>query len=131
MINTFLCKTQALSTQNEQNSNLDKYHLQDEEWTLLVDMKTYLDIWRRFAIEIDVESCESGSRIFGALKGLEGQLRSFQERKPHIKPFIDRPLYIVNIIVKNESFELQWAHMMGNRFIAIQTIYAADLSTSR
>ena len=71
MTDSVVCEPKGLTTSCEKNPNLEKYPLNDSDWYILVDIKTYLDIWRRFNIEVDVESCESSSRFFCALKNLE------------------------------------------------------------
>ena len=127
---SFVCETEDLTTLCEQNPNLEKYRLNDSDWSILVDMNAYLDILRRFNIGVDVESCESASRLFGALKSLEGQLRSFQSRKPHLKSFIDHALSWIESIIRHEFVNQPSIHMTGNRFIALQTTSVANFVNS-
>ena len=126
----FVCEPEGLTTSCEQNPNLEQYRLNDSDWSILVDMNAYLDIWRRFNIEVDVESCESGSRLFGALKGLEGQIRLFQSRKPHLKSFIDKALSRIEYVVCHGLVDWPTIRMMGNRFIAMQTTSVANFVNS-
>ena len=127
---SFVCEPEDLTTSYEQNPNLEQYRLDDSDWSILVDMNAYLDLWRRFNIEVDVESCESGSRLFGALKGLEGQLRLFQSRKPHLKSFIDDALSGIESFVRHGVINRPSIHMMGNKFVAMQTTSVANFVSS-
>ena len=129
MTDSFVCEPKGLTTSCEQNPNLEKYLLNDSDWYILVDIKTYLDIWRRFNIEVDVESCESASRLFGALKGLEQDFRFFKKRKPHMKPISDELCETVDFI-HSIFLELSWDYFIGNRFVAMQTIPGANFVNS-
>ena len=130
LTDSFVCEPEGLTTSYEQNPNLEKNSLSDDEWSLLVDMNAYLDIWRRFNIEVDVESCESSSRSFGALKNLEGQLHLFQSRKPRIKLFINTALYVIKHLIWCEFVNQPSTDLMGNRFIAMQTTSVANFVNS-
>ena len=118
-----------MTTLCEQNPNLDQYRLNDSDWSILVDMNAYLYIWRRFHIEVDVESCESSSRLFGALKNLKGHLRLFQKRKPHMKP-LSYVLYEIEGLIQDRLVELSSVYMIGKRFIAMQTTPGANFANS-
>ena len=60
------------------------------EWSLLVEIEAYLDILRRFKVEIDLASCEATSRFLIAWKSLGGQLREFQKQNQHLEAFHTR-----------------------------------------
>ena len=130
MTDPFVCEPESLATSIEQNPDLEQYRLNDSDWSILVDMNAYLDILRRFSIEVDVESCESASRSFGALKGLERELRFFQTNKPRLKYFIDRALSVIKEVILYEFVTRPSIHMMGNRFIAMQTTSVANFVNS-
>ena len=129
MTDSIVCEPEGLTTLYEQNPNVEQYRLNDSDWSILVDMNAYLDILRRFNIEVDVESCESGSRLFGALRSLEGQLRLFRRRKPHMEPISDQ-LRVIEDFIRYWLLELPWIHIMGNRFIAMQTLSETNIANS-
>ena len=129
MTDSFVCEPEGLTTSYEQNPNLEQYRLNDSDWSLLVDMNAYLEILRRFTIEVDVESCESSSRLFSAWKNLEGQLSLFRKRKPHMKP-------IGSGLHGNAYLDEYWSsifpviHMMGDKSIDMQTKAEANFVNS-
>ena len=127
LIDFFVCEYEGLTTSYEQNPNLDQYRLNDSDWSLLIDMNAYLDILRRFNIEVDVESCESGSRLFRAVKNLEGQLRFFQKQKPHLESCA---FSLLRGFFKGGLGGSLSTHIMGNRSISVKTLYVAHFVDS-
>ena len=124
---SFVRKPECLATSCEQNPDLEKYRLNDSDWSILVDMNAYLDSWRRFNIEVDVESCESGSRLFRAVKNLEGQLRFFQKQKPHLESCA---FSLLHGFFKGGLVGSLSTHIMGNRSISVKTLYVAHFVDS-
>ena len=129
LTDSFVGEPEGLTTSYEQNPNLEQYRLNDNDWSLLIDLNAYLDIWQRFNIEVNAESRESNSRLFSALKALERDLRFFQKRKPHMKP-ISYALRETEEFIHNRLLELSLNYLIGNRFVAMQTIPGANFVNS-